>query len=179
VISKQRLAPRRVDEDVSGLEHRHRVVGSHGCRGALHAVAASIDQLAEGAFDRVERAEAHRPSLQESREIRSDGSSVRQGLFKLRWIEDRLDAVSVDGVDSIALDRVGDEVRLELDHARPRVLVPLLTQVHGTALGRLEQRREQKTDGPCADDVHAHAHSDAPFRVCDDLRPNLSQLDAA
>ena len=58
VISKQRLAAGAVDQDVSRLEHRHRVLRRHDGRGALHRIRpARIDQIAEGALDGVERAE--------------------------------------------------------------------------------------------------------------------------
>ena len=100
------------------------------------------------------------PSVQSRRSaIRSGGNRLSEGeaLVELRRIEDGLDAVAVDGVGAVALDRVRHEVRRELDHPGARVLVPLLVEAHGEPVHRLEQRREQKTDGPCADHVHSPA----------------------
>ena len=66
VISEQGPAARGVDEDVSRLEHRHRVLRGHDRGGALHSIQpARIDQIAEGALDGVEWAEPQRPVLQE------------------------------------------------------------------------------------------------------------------
>ena len=86
-----------------------------------------------------------------SSDIRSDGIDClkRQALVELRWIEDRLDVLRVDVVGPIALERVRDEVRRELDHPRARVLVSLLVERDGEPLDRLEQRREEEADtGP-------------------------------
>ena len=158
VVAQQRPAARAVDQDVARLEHRHRVVRRHDGRCALYAVGpARVDQVAERLLDGVERTEPQRPVAQERHQVGGNGLSEREALVELWWVEDRLDAVSVDGIGAVALDRVRDEVGRELDHAGPRVLVALLVEPHGEALHRLEQRREQKTDGPCADDVHADA----------------------
>ena len=63
VISEQRAAARAVDQDVSRLQHRHRVLRRHDGHGALHPIRpARMDQIAEGMLDRVERAETPAPS---------------------------------------------------------------------------------------------------------------------
>ncbi len=104
VVSKQRPAARGVDEDVSRLEHCDRVVRRHDGRGALDPVLpARSDQIAEGALDGVERAEPHDPVLQERPQVRRNGLPEREAEVELRWIEDRLDAVPVDGVLSVAM----------------------------------------------------------------------------
>ena len=41
-------------------------------------------------------------------------------------------------IGPVGLDRVGDEVRRELDHPGARVLVPLLVEADGDPLHRLE-----------------------------------------
>ncbi len=74
------------------------------------------------------------PSTQLCRSARRSGGMDclnASALVELGWIEDGLDAVSVDGVGSVALDRVRHEIRGELDHARSRVLAPFLVQAHG------------------------------------------------
>ena len=68
-------------------------------------------------------------------------------------VEQGSDAVSVDGVRAICLDRVRQQIRSELDHSGPRVLAPLLVQGHRQAVDLLEQGGEQEADGPCADHV--------------------------
>jgi hypothetical protein len=157
VISEQRVAARAVDQDVSRLQHRHRVLRRHDGHGALHPIRpARIDQIAEGMLDRVERAEPQRPVLQECTEVRRNGPSEREFLVELQWIEDCPDAVSVDGIVFVALDRIRHEVRCELDHARSRVLAPLLIEAHGEPLHRLKQCREKETYGPGADDVYGN-----------------------
>ena len=158
VISKQRPAPGAVDQNVSGFEHRHRVLRRHDGGGALHRIrAARIDQIADRALDGVERAEPQRPVLQKLHQVRRNGLSERKALVELGRIEDGPDAVAVDGVGSVALDGIRDEVRRELDHPRARVLVPLLVEPNREPLHRLEQRREQEPHGSCADDVHSSA----------------------
>ena len=89
--------------------------------------------------------------------MRSPGIDCRNARpsLQLRRIEDRLDAVAVDGVGPVALDGVGHQVRRELHHPRPRVRVPFLVEVHGEPVHRLQQRRQEQTDGPCTDDVNA------------------------
>jgi hypothetical protein len=65
MISKHRHAARAVDERVTRLDHRYRVLRRHHDRGSLHPFLARIDQFADGALDRIERAEPQRPGLQE------------------------------------------------------------------------------------------------------------------
>ena len=109
---------------------------------------ARIDQIADGALDGVERAEPHGPVAKKRHQVRRNGLSEGEALVELWRIEDGLDAVSVDGIGAVALDRVRHEVRRELDHPGARVLVPLLVEAHREPLHRLEQCREQKTHGP-------------------------------
>ena len=157
MISKQGPAAGGVDEDVSRSEHRHRVLRSHDGGGALHPVrAARIDQIAEGALDGVERAEPQHPVAQECTQVRSNRLSECESPIELGRIEDCLDAVSVDGIRAVALDRVRHEVRRELDHARSGVLATLVVQAHGEPLHRLEQCREHQAHRSCADNVHLH-----------------------
>ena len=48
VIAEQGIAAGAVDQDVARLEHRHRVLGRHDGRCALHRMrCARIDQIAE------------------------------------------------------------------------------------------------------------------------------------
>ena len=82
--------------------------------------------------------------------------SERESPIELGRLEDGLDAVSVNGIRSVALDRIRHEIRRELDHARSRVLATLVVQAHGDLLHRLEQCREHQTHGSCADNVHLH-----------------------
>ena len=88
-------------------------------------------------------------------QVRGNGLSEREALVELWRIEDGLDAVSVDGVGAVALDRIRHEVRRELDHPGARVLASLLVEAHREPLHRLEQRRQHEADGPRADDVHS------------------------
>ena len=100
------------------------------------------------------------PSVHSRRSvIRSgrNGLSERESLVELRRIEDGRDALSVDVIGTIALDRIRHEVRGELDHAGPRVLASLLIETDGEPLHGLEQCRQEETHGSCADDVHAAA----------------------
>src|SRR6478736_2012693 len=84
VISKQGPAARGVDEDVSGLEHRHPLLGRHDGRCALDPVQpARIDQIADGALDGVERAEPQRPTPQECTEVRRNRLPEREALLEL------------------------------------------------------------------------------------------------
>jgi hypothetical protein len=80
------------------LEHRHRVLRRHDGPGALHTIPARVDQIADGALDGVERADPQRPALQERTEVGRNGLSEREALVELAGIEDRLDAVPVDGI---------------------------------------------------------------------------------
>ena len=147
VISEQRLAAGAVDQDVSRLEHRHRVLRRHDRSRALAPSfdAARVDQIADAALDGVERAEPQRPVAEKRHQVRRNRLPEREALVELGRIEDGLDVVSVDVIGAVALDRVRDEVRRELDHPRARVLVPLLVEAHGEPLHRLEQRGEQET----------------------------------
>jgi hypothetical protein len=105
VVSKQRVAAGAVDQDVSRLEHRHGVFRRHDGSGALHRTRpARIDQVADRTLDGVERAEPQRPVVQKRHQVGRNGLSEREPLVELRRIEDRLDAISVDGIVSIALD---------------------------------------------------------------------------
>jgi hypothetical protein len=105
VISEQRPVACGVDEDISRFKHRDRVLRRHNPRDALHRIQpARIDQIADGLLDGVERAEPDHPALQECAQVRRNGLSEREPLVELRWIEDRLDAISVDRIGSVALD---------------------------------------------------------------------------
>ena len=148
------MAARAVDQDVSRLKHRHRVLRRDDGRGALHRMRLTrIDEIAEGALDGVERAEPQRPSLQQSHQVRRNGLPKREALLELRWLEDGLDALSIDVVGTVARDRIRHEVRRELDHPGPSVVASLFIEVDGEPVGRLEQCRQQETHGACADDV--------------------------
>ena len=113
-----------------------------------------IDKIAEGALDVVERAEPQGPSPQQSHQVRRNGPPKREALGELRWLEDGLDALSIDVVGTVAGDRVGHEERRELDHPGPTVVASLFIEGDGEPVGRLEQCRCDETDGPCAEDVH-------------------------
>src|SRR5215510_15452941 len=101
--------------------------------------------------------------------LRSEGMDClkARALVELRRIENRLDTVSVDCIGPVALHGIRHEIRRELDHARSRVLPPLLIEAHGDSLHRLEQCCEQKTNWSCADHVHSHAGGQSlrAFRV--------------
>jgi hypothetical protein len=143
---------------VSRFEHRHRVLRRQDCRRSLHPIQPSrIDQSADGFLDGLERAEPLRPALQEFREVRWNGLSERETPLQLGWIKYGFDTVSVDGIGSVALYGIRHEIRRELDHARSRVLAPLLIEAHGDSLHLLEQCCEQKTNWSRADHVHSHA----------------------
>ena len=116
-----------------------------------------IDQIADGALDRVKGAEPQRPVPKKRCQVRRNRLPERETIVELGRIEDGVDVVSVDVIGAVAVDRVRDEVRRELNHPRARVLVPLLVKPHGEPLQRLEQRGEQKTHWPCADHVHSCA----------------------
>ena len=74
---------------------------------------------------------------------------------ELRWLEDGLNALSIDVVGTVARDRVGHEVRRELDHPGPSVVASLFIEVDGEPVARLEQCCYYETDRACADDVHS------------------------
>jgi hypothetical protein len=156
VISKQRVAARAVDQDVSRLEHRHRVLRRHDGLGALYRVRFPlINQIAEVALDGVERAEPQCPFAKKCLQVRRDGLSEGEALPELCWIEDGRDAISIDGIGTVGFDRVRHEVRCKLNHPGARVLVPLLIETHREPLHRLEQCREHKTHGSCADHMYS------------------------
>ena len=105
VISKQRLAAGAVDQDVSRLEHRHRVLRADDRGRALdRRRLPPVDQIAELALDGVERAEAEPPSAEERHQVRRNGLSEGDALADLRRVEDGLDAVSVDRIGPVGLD---------------------------------------------------------------------------
>ena len=89
--------------------------------------------------------------------IRSGGMDCRNARpsVELRWLEDGLDALSIDVVGTVARDRIRHEVRRELDHPGPRVVASLFIEVDGEPVGRLEQCRYDETHGACAEDVHS------------------------
>ena len=98
------------------------------------------------------------PSAQaRSSDIRSeaDRPSAREACNQLRGVEDRVDALAVDVIGAIAGDGVRYEVLRQGDHAGSRVRWPLLVQVHGHAVHRLEQGRDQEPDRSRAEDVHS------------------------
>lgn len=155
-IPKERPAARAIDQDVARLEHRDRVLGRQGRRGALHRMrVACIDQLADGALDRVERDEAARPIAQTLHQVRRDRLPERKARGELRGVEDGLHVVTVEMIGPIRLDRIRDEVGAEPDHAGTRVVATLLVEMHRDTAERLEQRRQEKADGSCAQDMHA------------------------
>ena len=92
---------------------------------------------------------------QQSHQVRRNGLPKREALRELRWLEDGLDALSIDVVGTVARDRVGHEVRRELDHPGPAVVASLFIEVDGEPVGRLEQCGYYETHGPCAEDVHS------------------------
>src|SRR5215510_16137427 len=85
-----------------------------------------IDQIADGAFDRVERAKPLCPLTKKRHQVGRNGMSERQAFRQLRWIEDGLDVVSIKVVGTVGFDRIRDEVRGEPD--------PPATRVRGTLL---------------------------------------------
>ena len=94
-----------------GSEHRHRVLRRHDRSGALHLIQpARINQIAERALDGVEQGRTPAPSSAGVHEVRSNGLSERESLIELGRLEDRLDAVSVNGIRSVALDRIRHEI---------------------------------------------------------------------
>ena len=79
-IPEQRLGARAVDQDVSRLKHRHRVLRRDDGRRALHGMLLTrIDEIAEGALDGVERAEPQGPSPQQSHQVRRNGLPETRG----------------------------------------------------------------------------------------------------
>ena len=154
LIPEQRIAARAVDHDVSPLKQRHHVLRREDGRGTLHRMRLTrIDESAEGALDVVERAESERPPLQQSHQVRRNGLAKREALLELRWLEDGLDALAIDVVGTVVRDRIGHEVRRELDHTGPSVVGSLFIEVDGEPVGRLKQCRQQETHGACAEDV--------------------------
>ena len=110
-IAQDRPGARAIDQDVAGLQQRDRLLGRDLAHDALHRPrAAGLDEVAEGALDRVQRDEPTRPLLQQAPQVRGDGAPVGQPRLELERLEDRLDALPVDRVGLVALDRVRDEV---------------------------------------------------------------------
>ena len=97
-------------------------------------------------------------------QVRCDPLPERDALSDLLRFEKGLDAVCVNGVGAIRLNRVGGEVRRELHHPGARVLGSLLVQLYRYSLDLLKQRGEQKSDWPGAD--HMHPSVDGSFLVC-------------
>jgi serine/threonine protein kinase len=71
---------------------------------------------------------------------------------ELRRLEDGLDALSIDVIGAVARDRIGHEIRRELDHPGPSVVASLFIEVDGEPVGRLEYH---ETHGACAEDVYS------------------------
>ena len=135
VISKQRPAARAIDQDVARLEHRDRVLRRQRppwsrCTGFESR--ASIRSLTERSIS-LSWTEPARPSAQQLHQVGGDRLPEREALRELRWVEDGLDVVPIEVVGTVALDRIGDEVRGEPDHAGARVLATLLVETHGEA----------------------------------------------
>ena len=155
MVPEQRIAPGAVDHDASRLEHRDRVLGRHDGRGTPHRVRhPAVDQVAERAFDGVEWTEAERPAAQQRHQVRCDRLPRRDALGQLVRIEEGSDAVSVDRIGAVGLDRIREEVGSELNHAGPRVLAALFVERHRQTFDLLQQSRQEEPDGPRADDVH-------------------------
>ena len=95
------------------------------------------------------------PLDEQGAQVRGDGTAVRHPRLELGRLEDGLDVLPVDHVRLVALERVGHEVRGERNHAGPRVLGSALVEADDLAINRLEQRRQEQADRPCADDVDA------------------------
>ena len=91
-----------------------------------------------------------------SSSIRSGGNRLpeRETLVELTRIEDGRDAVLVDRVRAIGLERVRHQIGRELNHSRARVVVPLLVEPHREPVDRLEKRSEQEPDGAGTHYVH-------------------------
>ena len=143
-----------VDEDVAGFEERDRLRGVHLAEDPLDRPGrARVDQLAEGALDRVQGDEPLRPCLQQRSQVGGDGAAVRQARLELDRVEDRLDALPVDRVRLVALDRVGDQELGERHHPGPRVRVSPLVETDGLPLDRLEERRQEQADRSCPQDM--------------------------
>ena len=105
MISKYRPSARAVDEDVSWLEYRPRVLCRDVGLDALHGVRpAGIDEIAEGALDAVEWAEPECPLAKQGHEVRRNQLSECVDFVELCWIEDGLDVVSIDEIGAVALD---------------------------------------------------------------------------
>ena len=65
--------------------------------------------------------EPARPRLEQRAQVGRDGPPVGQPRLELERVEDRLDALPVDRVRLVALDRVGDQVVGQRHHPGPRV----------------------------------------------------------
>ena len=152
VVAQQGPGARAIDKDVARLRHRERLVARHVTVDALDRTAgAGVDEVAERSLDRVERDEATRPFAQQAAEIGVDGAPEGQSCLELGGLEDGLDAVAVDGVGPVALDRVGDQIRGERHHARPGVPVSPVVEADRRTVHRLEECRQQQPDRSAAD----------------------------
>jgi hypothetical protein len=65
---------------------------------------ARVDQVAEGAFDAIERNESLCPLLKQGHQVGRNGLPECEPFLQLRWIEDGLDVFSVDVIAAIALN---------------------------------------------------------------------------
>ena len=119
---------------------------------------ATVDEVAEGLLDRVQRAEAHDPVGDEAGEVRWDLPAEGDRVLELGDLEHRLVVDVVDRDLAVAHHGVGRDAGRELHHPGPRVPGPLLVEVRLHAVDRLQQRREQQSHRPGADDVDAPGH---------------------
>ena len=105
----------------------------------------------------IEWAETEGPVAKQIHQVRRDGSPERQQLAQFLGVEDGDDALVIDVIVTVGLDRVRHEKRRELHHPRARVLASFLIQADGDSVRRLEQCGQQETHWSCAEDVHSPA----------------------
>ena len=145
-VQSTRMSPGSSERDrTRGVDLAHDPLD--GPRGA------GVDQLAEGALDRVQRDEPPRPRLEQGPQVRGERAAVGQARLELDRVEDRLDALAVDRVRLVALDRVGDQELGEGHHPGPRVRVAPLVETDGLAVDRLEEGGQEEADRSRPEDV--------------------------
>ena len=131
---------------------RRRIVTSPATRSTVPVARASISSMSDRSIVLI----GTNPSVHASRSARRSGRHgppIGHPVLELDRVEDRRDVLPVELVGEIALDRLGHEIRRELDHPRPRVLGTLLVHAHPLAIDRLEEGREERADRSRTDDV--------------------------
>ena len=122
VVAQKGATARAIDHDVVRSDHRQSVLGGQFAHDALDgAGAACVDQVAERLLDGVERTEAQRPIQQECPQVGRNRLPRRDAFVQVGAVEHRFDVLAVDVVDAVVLDRIGDQVRVELHHPGARV----------------------------------------------------------